>query len=112
MPCKLIVSSYSDLFKKKSILVIKSKSLDYAPCGSVIAFRSLPEVDLFKGNYFMKTFRNYINKHKADTYNENTRRYTILMKTNQPVGDVLRQALAVNPNPANHVVMIMPETGK
>jgi hypothetical protein len=65
IPCKFILNGVTDLFKKKNILIVKSKSLDHAPCGSIIAFRSLAEVDLFKGSYFMKTFRNYINKHKS-----------------------------------------------
>ena len=65
IPCKIILNSVIDIFKKKNIIIVKSKSLDHAPCGSVIAFRSLTEVDLFKRSYFVKTFRNYVNKHKS-----------------------------------------------
>ncbi len=62
--------------------MIKSKSLDYAPYGSVIAFKNIHEIDLFK-NYFIKTFRNYINKHKDESFNENTRKYTFLIKNKE-----------------------------
>lgn len=44
MPAKIILSNAAETYKKKNILIVKSKNLDYAPCGSTIAFRSLPEV--------------------------------------------------------------------
>ncbi len=107
IPCKLILNGVTDLFKKKNIIIVKSKALDYAPCGSVIAFRSLTEADLFKRSYFMKTFRNYINKHKSDIFNENTRKYTIIIKQSLGVAETLREAINM-PNTTNHIIMIMP----
>lgn len=35
-----------------------------------------------------------------------------MLKLNHSVVDTLKEALAVHPNPANHIIMIMPETGK
>jgi hypothetical protein len=35
-----------------------------------------------------------------------------MIKQSLAVADTLREALNVNPNPANHVIMIMPENGK
>jgi hypothetical protein len=111
LPCKIILSTNSESFKKKHILIIKSKSLDYAPCGSVIAFRGLDEVELYKNSYFMKTFRNYINKQKADIFNEHTRKYTMMIKQSFSVADTLKEALNVS-NTAEYIVLIMPENGK
>ena len=64
--------------------------MDYAPCGSVIAFRGLDEVELYKNSYFMKTFKNYISKQKADVFNEHTRKYIMMIKQNYAVSDTLK----------------------
>lgn len=50
-------------FRRKSILVKKIKSLDYAPYGAVIVLRSMKEVEDFD-SYWKKAYSNYLNKHK------------------------------------------------
>lgn len=65
--CRIFLSKEGESFKRKSIVIIKSKSLDHAPFGSVFAFSSSKEVELFK-NHFLKTFKNYLkHQHKQDT---------------------------------------------
>jgi len=47
LACRINLVKEEEGFKNKSIIVKKTKSLDYAPYGSMIVFRNMGEIDEF-----------------------------------------------------------------
>lgn len=111
--CKIFLSKEAENFKRKSIVIVKSKSLDYAPFGSVFALSSIKEAELFK-NHFLKTFKNYAkHQHNKDiSFKETEREYVFCLRPNKPVNELLKEALSSKGNTANHIIFIMPLNNK
>ena len=90
IPCKIIITKEEKGFKNKTIIVKKCETLDHSPYGSAILFRNGLEVDAFESNW-TKMYKNFIKKHNSGaTFNEKSRNYTIMMKTNMPTQNMLQ----------------------
>ena len=79
-------------FKPKTVSIIKSKDINFAPLEAIIAFRSVKEVEQFSG-YFLPTFKNYIKNHKDRKFNETSRHYGLMMKENVNTRELMSEAL-------------------
>ncbi len=59
--CKMVVVSDAEPYKKKTITIKSTSSLDFAPIQSIIVFRSTQQMDKFN-SCWTRTFKSYIKK--------------------------------------------------
>lgn len=111
LSCKITVVGEEEGFRKKNIIIKKTKSLDYSPLNSVIVFRNATDVDEFN-SCWIKTFKNFIKKHNHNTpFIEKNRNYTIMVKNGLSTTALFKEILTMKEH-YSKIVMLMPADDK